>query len=442
MKETLLILFSIAAVSIPTRSEVQAIIANACANSTSANVPKGTYTVSSTITVPCSNITVNWDDVTLQAGAALNNDVLRVAGQSNVTFRGRLKIDGNKANQNAFPNLGANGLMVENVTNFNFDVLEATNALTDGIKFLNSTKIRGSNIYVNNAGANGFKVEAISGTTADVAVTNVHCDTTAAGDCIFVVGDDVKLTRVVLGTVTVVNPGDVGVEFNNCDACAATSVSVSNSSAGNVGLLVRQSTNCSFGSVVVEGGAEGVHIGSFIGSDLPTTGISVSSVVVKNATGDPVNGAGVKINQSTGASVRDISVGTVVSTNNSVGLWVISATKVSIGNLAAGFNNKIGLLLQNAAHVTAGVVTAYNNGQDPSFPGTKAGVYGADSTDVVLTAVNVFDDQAAKTQNYGITTTGTSNRWTIAGCNCQNAQEAIAGISLVGANNLTAAIQQ
>jgi hypothetical protein len=207
-------------------------------------------------------------------------------------------------------------------------------------------------------------------------------------------------------------------------------------------LLVRQSTNCSFGSVVVEGGAEGVHIGSFSSSDLPTIGISVASIVVKNAIGDPINGAGIKINQSSNVLVRDISIGTVVSTNNSVGLWVVGANKVSIAKLTAGFNNKIGLLLQATAHVTAGVVTAYNNGQDPGFLGTKAGVYGADSTDVVLTAVNVFDDQAAKTQNYGITSSGTSNRWTIAGCNCQNAQAAITGLALIGANNLTAAIQQ
>ncbi|HKD79538.1 MAG TPA: hypothetical protein VKH81_07575 [Candidatus Angelobacter sp.] len=445
----LLITFVVFVVSIAARGQVQSIITTACNNGTSANVPKGTYTITATITVPCSNIMIYWDDVTLVAGTNLNDNVVEVATQSNITFRGRLKIDGNKGNQTSEPALGANGLLVDGATNFNFDTIEVTDTWTDGLKFVDSTKVRGTNLYVSSigsasrGGANGFKVESIAATTSDVAVTNIHCDTTVGQDCVFVVGDDSthRVSRVVLGTVTVINPGDEGVEINNCDGCSASTISVSQSSSGGIGLLVRQSTNCSFGSVVVEGGAEGVHIGSFAGTDLPTTGISIASVVVKNVTGDPTNGAGVKINQSTGTTVRDISVGTVVSTNNSVGLWVVAASKVSISNLTAAYNNKIGLVFQSTAHVTAGVVTSYNNGQDPSFPGTKAGVYGADSTDIVLTAVNVFDDQATKTQNYGVITSGTSNRWTIAGCDCQSSQEAVAGLSLVGANNQTAAIQ-
>jgi hypothetical protein len=448
MKLALVFLFLITA-SLAANGQVQTIISNACTNGTSANVPKGTYTVSSTITVPCSNITVNWDDVALVAATHLNDTVVKVVSQNNITFRGRLKIDGNKDNQTSEPSLGANGLLLQGVTNFNFDILEVTNTWTDGVKFLDSFKIRGTNVYVSSigaaarGGANGFKVESTSAITSDIAVTNIHCDTTIGQDCIFVIGDDAShnVSRVVLGTITAINPGDIGVEFNNCDACSASTISVSNAASSNIGLLVRQCTNSSFGSVVVEGGAEGVHIGSFAGTDGPTTGISIASVVVKNATGDSTNGAGVKINQSTGALVRDISLGTVVSTTNSVGLWIVGANKVSIGTLTAGLNNKIGLLFQGTSHVTAGVVTAYDNGQDPSFTGTKAGVYGADSTDVVLTAVNVFDDQSTKTQNYGVITTGTSNRWTIAGCDCQTAQEAIAGLSLVGANNQTAALQ-
>jgi hypothetical protein len=405
-------------------------------------VPRGSIRTNSTLSIS-SDVRIYWDGVTLES-TKYNGDIVLVQNARNVSFAGKLIIDGRDSGTGST----SYGLDLVDVQNFTFEDLEVKNTLNGCVQILGSSHIRGSKIYATNCGRASSTSAGVFGagnddsSLTDVEIDEIDVDTTHESDCVYFSGTAGKPSlRINIAKVDMQGCGDTGLELNHTRQANIGQVTVGEKAALNSGVLIRETTDDNISSVTCAGGIKVcVDVATFSDSDSAVDRIVLGQIIATGVSADDEDGAAVRIWSNRYAPISNVIFDSIIASGSTRGFYCRGASAgggqvqhVIVNNLIAYAAAREGVYINGCSDVLLQNIIAYNNGQ--SYPGS-AGIRGSSATDVVLGTVRVFDDQARKTQGYGILTDGRSDRWTIGNADARDDLEVKSGLSLTGSNNI------
>lgn len=405
-------------------------------------VPRGSIRMNSTLSIP-SDARIYWDGVTLES-SKYNGDVVLVENARNVSFAGKLIIDG----QDSGTGSTSYGLNLVDVKNFTFDDLEVRNTLNGCVQILGSSHIRGDKIYAMDCGRGSSTSAGVFGAgddgspLTDVEIDEIDVDTTHESDCVYFSGTAGKPSlRINIAKVDMQGCGDTGLELNHARQANIGQVTVGEKAALNSGVLIRQTTDDNISSVACAGGIKVcVDVATFSDSDGSIDRITLGQIIATGISADDKDGSAVRIWSNRSAPISNIIFDSIIASGSTRVFYCLGAgagggqaQHVIVNNLIAYASAREGVYINGCSDVLLQNIIAYNNGQ--SYPGSAA-IRGSAAIDVVLGTVRVFDDQTKKTQGYGILTDGRSDRWTIGNADARDDLEQESGLSLVGSDNI------
>jgi len=189
-------------------------------------------------------------------------------------------------------------------------------------------------------------------------------------------------------------------------------------------ILISETYHSNFGSIYGERG-DSAGLGAGASVDFKTCDyINAGQVVGKDS-----RFIGIEL-----YTVRFSNFGALIGTDNDAdGVNIhTNSYNLSVGNVIARGNGTSGLMIRNGC-ARINVVNACTTNNSQTTAGARSGIEVEDSTDCLIAMVNSYDDQAVKTQNYGIEEKGTSNYNQFLYCHLRT--NLTAGYSLVGANS-------
>jgi hypothetical protein len=411
-------------------------------------VSRGQIQLSSPLRIP-SNSRVYWDGVTLFSGG-FDGDLVQVTDVSNVSFDGKLIIDGAEAGTAAT----SEGLNIAGVKNLTFSDIEIRNTVNNCMEIVGSSHIRGSRVYGVNCGyrkppggggdalyiGNSHSSQAPLNDVAssDIQISQLDADTTGQQNCVFISGDSIAPTvRVNIDSINVVGCADEGVELDYCRYCNLGKITIQG--VPHEGVLLRQTFDDQINSVSCSGGglAICVDVARYRQVGAPPDGfsgnITIDQVIADGVDGDPMNGAAVRVSNSDARNrISNIVFGQIIAVSSTRGFYCVGGRAnvvqhLALSNIEISKSSKDGILIVGCSDIKIGTGSSYDNGQSgESF----AAVHGIDATDVAIDNFSVFDDQQPKTQSYGIRVDGMSKHWMIGNIDARDELEIVSGLSL------------
>src|SRR6185437_3130532 len=408
-------------------------------------VLRGQIQLTSSLRIP-SNSRVYWDGVTLSS-SGFDGDLVQVTDASNVSFDGKLMIDGKGAGTATT----SAGLNITGAKNLTFSDIEIQNTLNNCMEILGSSHIRGSRVYGVNCGypkqpggggdtlyignSHSSRAPGNDVASSDIQISQLDAYTTGQQNCVFISGDSAALTlRVNIDSIDAIGCADEGVEMDYCRYCNLGKVVIQG--VPHEGVLLRQTFDDQINSVSCsgEGLAICVDVARYKQVGAPPDGfsgnITIDQVIADGVNGDPVNGAAVRVSNSDASNrVSNVVFGQIIAVSSTRGFYCVGSRAnavqhLTLSNIEISKSSKDGILIVGCTDINIGTGSSYDNGQSGK---NFAAVHGIDATDVALDNFRVFDDQQSKTQSYGVRIDGTSKHWTIGNVDARDDLEIVSG---------------
>jgi hypothetical protein len=411
------------------------------------------YSVSSTVTIP-SNCTVRGNGARIIATSTLIGDLISVTSVSDVHIIGSLTL--NSANANVSTGKQSHTIEFFDVKNSSVNDISFTGSTHGELNLWGVSKFDGRNLTFENASAvpratspamvifnwvRGTPTQA----STDVNIDSARCigsPTTTPG-CIYADGNYNRTgtpgqsnQRINVSNVTIRASTDDGVEYDH------TSGSISGIRCGpgtikNQCVLLRQTSQVKVDGVTcLAGTAFCVEVARF-GNDDATDSINVSHVTGTGISGSKESAVVHVRNSSTSADVTNVTVdGVVADGSSNVGVFCEGPGStgkflqhVSFKNITVHHSKNDGLLVAWCQDVAVINVETFNNGQGAScatYP--YAALRITQSNNVLVSGIRAYDDQARKTQCYGLTVNGGSTRVSVNGAELRDDLNASGGV--------------
>lgn len=411
-------------------------------------VPRGRIKLTSPLSVS-SNARIYWDGVTL-ASLNYSGDLVDLANVADVSFGGKLILDGAGSGSEAT----SQGLNLTRVVNFIFDEIEVKSVINSCVQILGSSFVSGNKIHC----AHGDRGSGSSSAaifiandgpvaTTDVTVNEISVNGQPNSDCLYLSdnyrdssGKAKRNERIDIRKIDLLSCGDSGFELDHTSGNFGE-VAVARDAVENSAVLIRSTTDDNINSVICAGGFKlCVDVATFATQDSEIDGVTIGQIIARDVNTDEVNGAAVRVSSNGPAAISDVLFGSIVASDSTRGFYCAGsgagggpAQHILVNNLIVYHEHREGVWLWGCNDVMLDNVLSYDNGQ--KYHGSP-GIRGSSATDIVLGNVRVFDDQSSKTQDYGILTDGTSDRWTIGNADIRDDLETKSGMSLTGSNNI------
>lgn len=418
-------------------------------------IKDGTYTISSTITIP-SNVEIvgsGWNTI-VKLAAAANVDVFNnsdlTGGNSNIVIRD-LAIDGNKANQTT----AGYGIYLKNVTNSLVSNVYVHDCYFDGIRFDTSAVGTTCSSVIENCYAKSNGTKGISVRYLDYFLIT-GCISESNGDQGFWSS---SARFVALVNCIALNNTEHGImpSYSSYDWVIANCVSYGNTHGISLASAGRMSVmNC-----YCEANGHGITI---LVPDVTVTGCIINANTSNGINVDPTSNDIYNVvisdniikNNGSGGTFRGIylfhdSTSTYALTNVIIKgnqIYDDQATPTQNDGIFCGeYLNKGVQIIGNyvAGHAGYGIrcftpesVIANNviKNNDRGAAGVGGLLIEDNVTDIVVTGNRIYDDQTTKTQDYGIQEDTGADYNIIVANNCRG--NAVTSISTVGVNDVVA----
>jgi parallel beta-helix repeat protein len=315
-------------------------------------VKRGTYTLANSEWIPAkTTLRGEGQEATIirLANGANSNVLVVETGADDVTIRD-LTVDGNRANQTANSNC------------------------------IRTVAARTKVIDCHVKSANGYNIVAFPG-AADFIVRNCVSEDSFSEGIEFQGCDGGS----AIGN-TVINPGKNGIYVYANTA----------SNAANICRNITVTGNTVRGPAALAAGYSGIHV------DDAATGVTVAGNVVVGGTGTGSNGIRIE-----GQGVKDVTVtGNSVRAATKSGILVKTATGVTVTGNVVSHCQRSGIEVQSATDWLVTDNVCRNNGQDATDGSFGNGITVYNNSGTVdrgrVAGNRCYDDQATKTQDYGL----------------------------------------
>ena len=383
------------------------------------------------------------------SSSGFDGDLVQVADASNVSFDGKLIIDGKGAGTATT----SEGLNITGVRNLTFSDIEIRNTLNNCMEIVGSSHIRGSRFYGVNCGhpnppggggdalfiGNSHLSQAPGNDVAssDIQISQVDADTTGQQNCVFVSGSSAApARRVIIDSIDAMGCADEGVELDYCRYCNLGRIAVQG--RAHEGVLLRQTFDDQINSVSCSGGglAICVDVARYKQAGAPADGfsgnITIDQVIADGVDGDPINGAAVRVSNSDASNrISNVVFGQIVAVSSTRGFYCVGGRvnpveHIVLSNVEISKSSKDGILIVGCSDMEIGTGSSFDNGQSGK---NFSAVHGIDATDVAIDNFRVFDDQRSKTQSYGVRVDGISKHWTIGNIDARDDPKSCQGFS-------------
>jgi len=420
-----------------TSQSLQSIIRGACNGKQPGIVSLGSrsYSASSTVTIP-SNCTIRGNGAKIIATSTLIGDLISATSVSDVHIIGPLILNSTNANVST----GRQSQTIEffDVKHSSVNDVSFSGSRQGELVLWGVSNFEGRNLAFENASAIPHASSPamvifnwVPGTptqaSTDVNVDGVRCigsPTTTPG-CIYSDGNYNRSgtpgqsnERINLSNVTIEASTDDGVEYDHSSG-SISGIRCGPGTIKNQCVLLRQTSNVRVDGVTcLAGTAFCVEIARF-GDDDATDSIDVSHVTGTGISGARDSAVVHVRNSTTSADLTNVTVDGVVADGlSNVGVYCEGPGStgkflqhISFNNITVHHSKKDGMLIESCQDVAIGELDAFNNNQGTScatYPYAALRITG--SNDVVVRGVRGYDDQARKTQCYGLTINGASKR--------------------------------
>lgn len=434
---------------------LQNLISSSC-NSTQPGVvllaENGTYSVSSTITIP-SKCTVRGNGAKIMANNNLVGDMISGTSVSDVHIIGPLTLDSANANASSKPS--------RTVAFFN-----VTRSSVEGVSFVGSThgelslwgvsNFEARNLTFESASAHGASSPAMvifnwvggnpTQASTDVNIDGVRCvgsPTTTPG-CIFLDGNynhsgtpGQSNQRINVSNVSIQATTDDGVEYDHTTG-TITAIHCGPGIIKNQCVLLRQTSHVKVDGVTCDAGTTiCVDVARFVADDDGVDDINISHVTGTGMSGSQAAAVVRVMNSSTSKDVTNVMVDGVLaddSLNAGIHCQGPLATgaflqHISFNNIVSRNNKGAGMLVQFCQDVSINNLQTFNNNQANSpCSSFVSGLYITYSQDVVVSGIRAYDDQARKTQCYGLTVDRGSKRVNVSNAELRDDLNADGGV--------------
>ena len=439
------------------RQSLQGLISSSC-NGTQPGVvsltANASYSVSSTVTIP-SNCTLRGNGAKITGTSSLTGDLISVTSAANIHINGPLTL--NSANAHPSGRL-SHTIIFYNVKHSSVNDVSFTGSTQGELSLFGVSDLAARNLTFANASlAHGASSPAMvifnwvggdpTQASTDVNIDGVKCvgsPTTTPG-CIYADGNYNRTgrpgqsnERINVSNVSIESTTDDGVEYDH------TSGTISGIQCGpgtitNQCVFLRQTSRVKVDNVsCLAGESFCVEVGRF-GDDDAVDNISVSHVTGTGMFGTR-DSAAVEVRNSTPtAAVTNVTVDGVVadrSSDSGVICYGPGSTgsflqHIAIRNVTSHHNKHDGIAVAFCQDVTINNVQAFNNNQagtSCSSPAPNAALRIAYSNTVVVQGIRAYDDQAKKTQCYGLAVDRGSKGVTVSDAEFRDDLHASAGV--------------
>lgn len=412
------------------------------------------YSVSSTVTIP-PNCTINGNGAKVTATSSLVGNLISSIGGPEVHVNGPLTV--NSASANLSTGKQSHTIEFDGVWHSSISDVSFTGSTHGELTLMGVSDFAARNLtFANASSAHGAMSPAMVifnwvGGKPTQASTGVRVDTvrcvgspTTTPGCILADGNynhsgtpGQSNDRISVTNVTVESTTDDGVEYDHT-AGTITEIRCGPGPMVNQCVFLRQTSRVRVDNVTCLGGMPLCVDIARVGDDDAEDNISVSHVTGTGMSASR-EGAVVRVrNTSTSAPLTNVTVDGVVAENSSnVGVLCLGPNStgpflqhIVFKNITSHDNKNDGMTIAFCQDVTITNAQIFNNNQAgaPCASVERAALRIANSNAVVVNGIRGYDDQAGKTQCYGLTVDGGSKGVSISGAEFRDDLSAVSGV--------------
>jgi hypothetical protein len=435
---------------------LQGLISSSC-NGTQPGVASlaadGSYSVSSTLTIP-SNCTLRGNGAKITATSSLTADLISVTSAANIHIVGPLTLN----NANARPTgRQSHTIMFFDVKHSSVSDVSFTGSTQGELTLFGVSDLAARNLTFANASlAHGASSPAMvifnwvggnpTQASTDVTIDEVKCvgsPTTTPG-CIYADGNYNRTgrpgqsnERINVSNITVESTTDDGVEYDH------TSGTISGIHCGpgpikNQCVFVRQTSRVKVDHVTCLAGESLCVDVSRFGNDDAVDNIEVRQVTGADSSGGRDSAIVRVYNATTAAALTNVTIdGVAVARSSDVGVLCLGPGStgnflehITFSNIASHHNKNDGIAVAFCQDVTINNAQSFDNnqGHTPCSSVPRAALRIAYSKVVVVKGIRGYDDQAGKTQCYGLAVDQGSKGVSVSDAELRDDLNAVAGV--------------